>query len=128
MYTELIFGARLKETTPKEVIDTIKYMIGDLEEKPENLAFKTTSNRNVLRGCSYYFGVQNSVTKFYYDDIAKSWTLSSRANIKNYENEIEQFLRWIKPFIEQGSGTRDMYAITIYEEDFVPNIYYLKNV
>lgn len=127
MYTELIFGAKLKKNTPKEVIDTIKYIIGDLEKAPENLVFETSSGRNVLRGCSYYFGVHKAVSEFYYDEINKSWTLSSRANIKNYENEIEQFLRWIKPFIEQGSGSRDIYAITIYEEDFVPDIYYLKD-
>jgi hypothetical protein len=125
MYTELIFGARLKETTPKEVIDTIKYMVGDLEEEPENLAFETTSGRNVLRGCSYYFGVQTSVSKFYYDDITKSWTLSSRANIKNYEDEIGQFLNWIKPHIKYGSGSRNMYAVKIYEEENEPTIYYL---
>jgi hypothetical protein len=34
MYTELIFGADLKKETPKSVIEALKYMIGDIEEKP----------------------------------------------------------------------------------------------
>ena len=38
MYTELIFGASLKTDTPKEVIDTLRYMVGDIEQ-PEKLVF-----------------------------------------------------------------------------------------
>ena len=125
MYTELIFGARLKENTPKEVIDTLKYMVGDLEEKPEKLAFETSTGRNVLGESSFYFGVHFPVTKFYYDGIVKAWTLSSRANIKNYDGEIDQFLDWIKPYIDRGSGNREMFAIKIYEEHDEPTIDYL---
>lgn len=122
MYTELIFGASLKTDTPKEVIDTLRYMVGDIE-KPETLEFE--SNRNPLRGGSYYFGVINSVTKMVYDEIRGSWVLSSRANIKNYNNEIDDFLTWIEPYIDCGSGNRDMYAIKMYENQSEPTIYYL---
>lgn len=122
MYTELIFGASLNEDTPMEVINTLRYMVGDIDE-PETLAYN--SDRNPLMGGSHYFGVINGATKMYYNDIAKCWVLSSRANIKNYENEIESFLEWIKPYVESGSGNREMYAITMYEDSELPNIYYL---
>lgn len=122
MYTELIFGASLKTDTPKEVIDTLRYMVGDIEQ-PEKLAFD--SNRNPLIGGSHHFGVISGATKMYYNDTAKCWVLSSRANIKNYDSDIETFLEWIKPFVDSGSGDRDMYAITIYEEQSEPTIYYL---
>lgn len=122
MYTELIFGASLKTDTPKEVIDTLRYMVGDID-KPEKLAFD--SDRNPLRGGSHYFGMINDVTKMYYNDTANCWVLSSRANIKNYENDIDAFLEWIKPYVDSGSGNRDMYAIKIYEEQSEPTIYYL---
>lgn len=122
MYTELIFGAMLKTDTPKEVIDTLRYMVGNIEQ-PEKLAFN--SNRNPLRGGSHYFGLISGATKMYYNDIAECWVLSSRANIKNYDRDIETFLEWIKPFIDKGSGNRDMYAITIYEEQSDPTVYYL---
>ena len=46
-------------------------------------------------------------------------------NIKNYESEIQTFLEWIKPFIDSGSGDREMYAITISEEQSEPTIHYL---
>ena len=126
MYTELIFGARLKEDTPKEVIDTLKYMTGHLKEKekPKKLAFQT--DRNVLCGSSFYFGVHHSESNFYYSDMTDAWTLSSRTNIKNQDGDIEKFLDWIKPYIDRGSGCREMYAITIAESEDEPTIYYLE--
>ena len=44
---------------------------------------------------------------------------------ETYNDEIETFLGWIKPFISSGSGTKEMYAIVIYEESEEPTIYYL---
>jgi hypothetical protein len=124
MYTELIFGAELKSDTPIDVINTLKYLVGDIDI-PSNLLY--TEDRNPLMGGSYYFGVNTSVTKMYFDEISDAWVLSSRANIKNYGNEIETFLEWIKPFISQGSGNREMYAIVIYEDQEIPSIYYLND-
>lgn len=124
-YTELTFGANFKKNTPKEVIDTLRYMAGDTTEKPESLAFESV--RNPLYGGSQYFGVSKSVTKMYYDEIDECWALSSRANIKNYDDDIERFLEWVKPYINDGSGDRDMYAIVIYAEDSEPTIYYLND-
>lgn len=53
------------------------------------------------------------------------WNISTRSNIKNYSNDIEHFFEWIKPWIKEGSGVRNMYAIVIYECDATPTIYYL---
>ena len=36
MYTELIFGAKLKKDTPNEVIEALKYMLGEIKTKPIN--------------------------------------------------------------------------------------------
>lgn len=126
MYTELIFGASFKEDTPKDLIDTIRYMAGDLEEKPEPCLWQETRNP-ISWGCSYYFAISESVTKMWFDDISNQWVLSSRCNLKNYNDEIETFLEMVKPWIESGSGSRDMYAIVIYEEQAEPTIYYLKD-
>jgi hypothetical protein len=125
MYTELIFGADLKEDTPKNVIEALKYMIGDTEEKPNDFPLPDGRCEWLFRGASYYFGVNRPVSKMWFDDISKNWALSTRSNIKNYGSEIEAFLEWIKPYIDSGSGSRDMYAIVTYEEAEAPNIYYL---
>jgi len=125
MYTELIFGAELKKETPEQVINALKYIIGELEDKPNDFTLPKGRYENVLRSSSYYFGISKSLSKIWFDEISKSWKISSRSNIKNYENEIEMFLEWIKPHIKRGSGAKNIYAITIYEEDFEPTIYYL---
>jgi len=125
MYTELIFGAGLKEDTPTEVIETLQYMMGDKEDMPKGYPFEDGSRHEILFRCgSFYFGVNNPVRKMWYDDISKNWRISTRANIKNYGGEIESFLEWVLPYIDQGSGSKSMYAIVIYEEDETPTIYY----
>ena len=125
MYTELIFGADLKKDTPENVIEVLKYMVGDTEEKPKDFPLPEGRCEWLFRGSSYYFGVNAPVSKLWKDDIGENWVLSTRSNIKNYCGEIEAFLEWIKPYIDGGSGYRDMYAIVIYEEAKTPNIYYL---
>lgn len=117
MYTELIFKAELKKETPEQIINAVKYMMGELEDKPDDFPLPQGRCEWLLNG-----GCSNNI---WFADITKTWHIRSRSEIKNYENEIEMFLEWIKPHIERGSGAKDMYAITIYEEDFEPTIYYL---
>ena len=126
MYTELIFGADLKKDTPTDVIEALKYMIGETEEKPTSFPLPDGRCEWLFQGASYYFGVSNPVSKMFYDDICENWIISTRSNIKNYNGEIEAFLEWIKPHIGGGSGARDMYAIVTYEESNEPKIYYLQ--
>ena len=128
MYTELIFGAALKESTPDNVINIIKKMVDrnlniDVE-LPNHVFFNTKWGSSIMRMTSYYFPGTHSPT-FWKDDISKLWYLHFRSNIKNYDNEIDKFLDWIKPYIIKGSGRRNFYAIVTYEESEIPTIYYL---
>jgi hypothetical protein len=125
MYTELIFGAELKKETPSEVIEALKYMLGETEEKPNNFPLPDGRCEWLFTGGSYYFAVNNAVCKMWLDDIDGQYHISTRSNIKNYENEIETFLEWILPFIDGGSGESDLYAIVIYEQQSEPKCYYL---
>jgi hypothetical protein len=125
MYTELIFGASLKKETPTQVIDALKYINGEIEEKPKDFPLPEGRCEWMFRSGSYYFGISDGVTKLWQDDQTKRWLLCARFNIKNYEDEIDTFLNWIKPYIESGSGNREMYAIKMYEEQDEPTIYYL---
>lgn len=63
----------------------------------------------------------------WHDEISKCYHISTRSNIKNYENEIELFLDWIKPYIEYGSGVRNLYAIVTYEGG-TPILYYSNDI
>ena len=125
MYTELILGAELKKDVPDIVVNTLKYLVGDIEEKPRD--FPLTGERSdwMLQMGSYYFAINNSVCKMWFDDIDSRWHISTRSNLKNYDGEIEEFLEWLKPYIDGGSGFNDMYAIVMYEEAEEPTIYYL---
>lgn len=127
MYTELIFGARLKENTPELVINSLKYMLGELELKPEGFPLPEGRCDWLFQGGSYYFGVINPVNKMWFDAISRSWHISTRSNIKNYQKEIQTFLEWIKPYIERGSGVKDLYAIVMYKEQTIPDLYYLED-
>lgn len=131
MYTEIIFGARLKKDTPISVIQTIKELIKithspkiNFTNQPEHPFFDCPRTWLLQSGGSYCFSGTVS-PKFIYDNIRASWSLHFRTNIKNYDAEIEKFLDWIKPYIESGSGSRNFYAIVTYEEYETPTIYYL---
>lgn len=127
MYTEIIFGASLKKDTPNKVINALKYMIGEIKDKPEDFPLPEGRFNWLFQCGSYYFGVNEAVSKIWLDDIDGEWKVSCRSNIKNYEGEIELFLEWIKPYIESGSGEREMYVIVMYEEASEPDIYYLED-
>lgn len=126
MYTELIFGAELKKDTPKQVISALQYMVGITEEKPLDFPLPDGRCECLFQGTSEYFGINAPVSKLWKDETLDSYHISTRSNIKNYCGEIEAFLEWIKPFIDSGSGYRDMYAIVTYEEAEEPEIYYLR--
>ena len=126
MYTEIIFGAGLKRNLSEEIVDIIKRMISGeaYKDVPNHPYFKSERSWLLCSGGSYYFP-GTIEPKFWYDNISKQWYLHFRTNIKNYDSEIEKFLDWIKPYIEDGCGRKNFYAIVTYEEDDEPTIYYL---
>jgi hypothetical protein len=136
MFTELIFGCSLKKDTPYYVTEILEFMLDESDFKSDELLsdipnyplFTSDTRWRIMFVCSsYYFGVDNPVNKMWYDDITNNWIISIRCNFKNYSNEIELFLDWIKPYIDKGSGTRDIYAIVTYEQDSIPTLYYLED-
>ena len=128
MYTELIFGASIRSSIPDLDLAALKYLLGEGDEPselPNHEFFMCDRWKYMTRCSSYYFAVRNTHRSIELDKISDTWLCSSRSNLKNYDSEIEKFLSWIKPFIEQGSGERDFYAIVCYEEASEPTIYYL---
>ena len=150
MYTEFIFGCSLKKETPKVCIDALDYVINGAEKKPKyenpltyaekkfnlNYIERTTpieelrafidlyNLERLLLSCSYYFDAP-PVKKFYFDDIDKCYHISTRSDLKNYTNQIDTFIDYIRPYIDGGSGTRDVFAYVMYEEQAFPTIYAL---
>lgn len=135
-YTEIIFGARLKKDTPKNIIDTLRYVANagttdsissdnNIESDDpivavDNKLIEDYELWNVICGCSYYFGISEPVHRMWKED--DEWRLSIRANCKNYTGRLEKFVEWIRPYVCQGSGGPEIFAI-ICGEDSEPVMY-----
>ena len=131
MYTEFVFGVSLLSTTPGNVLDILNYLVNSEEfnykkELPNHVFFKCDRYKAIATCSSYYFGCSESVSRFDYlpDSISKEYILSIRSNLKNYDNEIEKFVDWIRPYVSSGSGTNDLLGYKLYEESIVPYLFY----
>ena len=126
MYTELIFSARLQDNLNEDVINDIEYLCGNkkVDENKTTLPDVLLKSIPLLRGRSY--GLAPSMPPiFKRDEYTGLWELVVRCSLKNYRGQIERFLEWVKPHIYSASGFNGMYAITMYEDDNKPSIYYL---
>jgi hypothetical protein len=128
MYTELVFACELKKCTPKKIISVLEYMTGKNKEEPlilpEHDLFGETRWRFMLQSDSYYFdGDTHSTIRF--DKISKSYYLTIRCNVKNYNDEIELFLKWIKPYVEVIEDYPEFKGYYMYEEEEKPNLIYI---
>ena len=123
MYTEINICFDLIKNVSKDVVDILYYLINGVSvsftELPEHDFFKC-DRWNMIACCdSYYFdGSTNS--KMIFDGISDTWKINIRANLKNYDNEIEKFLNWLKPYIE----TKGFIGYKRYEECEEPVLIY----
>lgn len=127
MYTELNIGIELEKDTPKEVLDTLRYMLGEIEELdvvPDHPLFGDTRWAYMLRSGSFYFDRQTD-SKLYIEklyDMPPMYFLNVGCNLKNYHGEIELFLDWIIKY----SHTYGFVGYTRYEEFSDPTLIYFK--
>lgn len=127
MYTELHFNVELKEDTPAEVIELLGKMVkGEvsphLNKLPSHPLFAAARWQWMLRSDSYYFNADtNSTLRF--DKIPNAYYLCIRCNVKNYDNEIEKFVDWIKPYVNAYEG--DFLGFSRYKETEEPTLIYM---
>lgn len=123
MYTEFHFNSALKKNTPNEVIDTLKFMLGETENlvKQSHPLFDTERWEYMLRMDSYYFDADTHST-LRFDEIAKQYYLCVRCNLKNYNGEIKKFLDWIFPYLDKMEG--EFVGFSRYEEFEEPTLIY----
>ena len=125
MYTEVNLGLCFKKSTPYEIIHIIQCLLGDREwknELPNHKLFRCDRFKMVLTCDSYYF---DSITdsKMELDEIDGKYHLNVRSNLKNYSNEIENFVDYISPYIE----TDGFIGYMRYEESEHPTLIYCNN-
>lgn len=105
-YTEICLAVELKSTLPKEVSDVLEFLTNRKNPVPGWLPphdfFKCDRWRNVMCGGSAYFP-SPPMSNFSKDNYS-SITLSFRANLKDYDSEIEKFCDWIAPYVDPSQG------------------------
>ena len=133
MYTEFIFEAELSKDTPKALIDAFTTVsrkdtgIEITSNKLEISKFIEKFDLNMLVNCcSAYFPAQQSFFNMYYNKYSDTYGIFIRSDLKNYEQQINEFLEFIKPYVVMGCGSNDIYAYVLYELDEQPTIYSLK--
>lgn len=122
-YTSLVISARLKPDTPSDIIRTIASLLAG-KEPIYKVLLGVGALQNPLNGTSAMFPEASSNLQLTKDP--DSHTLNVISHIKNYHQEIEGIIEWLKPHIESGHGLSEWWAIVTYEEDERPTIHYLR--
>ncbi|HBG5345126.1 TPA: hypothetical protein SOK46_002689 [Clostridioides difficile] len=130
MYTEFVCAIELKKDTPKEVINILNNMIEGEDRydiTPPHPFFECRRWRWLFIMDSYSFSGRSN-TMFEYDDIAKTHYLTIRSNLKNYDDEINKFLNWIKPYIQIHCEDDEFLGYSRYEECRNPELIYYNEI
>lgn len=125
MYTEIHFNSELKQNLPEDVVNILQYMIDSKNEPvlPDHEFFMCDRWRSLFRMDSYYFDADTHST-LRFDEISHAYYLCVRANLKNYDSEIEKFLDWITPYLAKDEG--EFLGFYRYEENEQPILIYAK--
>ena len=120
MYTELYMSATLSEDTPAQVLDILKYLFNDAhapESLPDDEFFKCGRWDFIGNSNSHYF-TPFSLSRLIELDYTSGYYFTTRSDLKNYDNEIAKFIKWIMPYLDGEEGNH--LGHFRYEEDIAP--------
>lgn len=97
-YTEILVNVDFVEDLPKDIVDTIKAMCdGDYDDPIlEGKPYRWTS----LFSSGSFYTVDTACANFTYSEIGGHWSLLGKGDIKNYDEEIQKFFKYIEPYTE----------------------------
>ena len=119
MYTEIFFRAVVREEAAEIMGGAAR--TGILPEKGDPFFNHARAAMLFRRAGSAYFPKANHFEiqpEMYSLD---RWSVSFRANIKNYEREIQEFFYWVAPHVCESG----FIGYQLYEEDILPTLYYI---
>ena len=124
MFTECVLNVSLKRETPKNVIEILEYLANSKifavrPDLPHHKFFTLPRWEQVLTMSSYYF-CGFSYAQVYREGPEDGPGLSCRFDMKNYSNEIGEFINWLMPYVEAYPGT--LLGYTLYEDDDIPTL------
>lgn len=110
IYTEFKFSARLKHDTPKDILDFLNTVIVDRNIGTDKVLFKTEDvfnpeiNHPFFKTERWYMlflsnNFRDDIETSQFKLVKNRWEINIHSEFKNYDNEIELFIDWIKPYI-----------------------------
>lgn len=131
MYTEFVMAAKI-ENNP-DVIQILDYMLNDGQKPvviPKHKFFSIKGWQYILNIDSYYFPGETH-SSFIKDDLHGTldeplYYLTVRCNLKNYNDEIEEFIDWLLWYIVDPMHD-GFIGYMRYEEDEDPQLLYIQN-
>jgi hypothetical protein len=122
MYTEIFFRAEVDEEA-YEAIQAIHN--NDAHPWPDHPFFNCARFDMVTRCSSYYFPGANHYTAEVDDTYTgRTYYVSFRANLKNYDDEIAKFFDWVTPHCRDRVYEKTFIGYSQYEEDDEPKLFY----
>lgn len=128
MYTELVLKCGITKEIDDEAHNVLMHIFGE-GEKPNKLPshkfFDTTRWSFIAKTSSFYhipFPLSNYCNVL--DSDKKGGHIFSRSDFKNYESELNLFIDWIMPYIDEYPGR--CIGWSWYEEDDSPTLIYKK--
>lgn len=118
MYTEIFFRAEVNERAYTIIRGMANHGTKFTFDHP---LFSKPRATHIFRGGSAYFPAANHFEariETYGPSIARY--ISFRANLKNYDSEIEAFFDWVRPHVLSDG----FIGYSLYEEETAPTLYY----
>ncbi len=138
MYTEIYVNIDLKQDLPENALYVLKGLVRSVksrcnfhnqdfdhtdvdvdDEKFIELTSKFGDRFPWLFCNGSYYTPNTTVAELSYDFISESWSLLGKGDIKNYDDEIQQFFEWIAPYSDT-----EFLGYSRYEEDEKPTLYF----
>lgn len=130
MYTEFFFAAEVDRVAA----DQLDEFVNDNDSgapKSDHPFFSTPHAQMLLVGWSAYSSGHPLEAKWSEEEYASAdrptVQMTVRSSLKNYGDEIGQFLRFITPHVVRGAGDREFVGYSLYEEDVTPTTYYIED-
>jgi hypothetical protein len=125
VYTEVYVNIDLREDTPPEVIQVLCAMCGEGGDEASDILSTRPGRWRALFSDGSYYTPLTCCAKLTFDRQSRRYSLLGKGDIKNYEDEIGQFFRWIMPYVDGNEG--DFIGYHRHEENQLPTLVVLES-
>ena len=122
MYTEIYVNVDLKKDTPDEVINALKAMCY-MEDSDVKVLYPYPGMWEHLFSSNSYYTPNTWCSSLTYDEICNQWSLLGKGDIRNCQQEIQEFFEWIIPYVDGYPG--DFIGYHRHEDDKKPTLVFL---